>query len=373
MKDVDTDLIDVLVVDDEEGYREQAKMFLDRRDDRINVDTAASADEALSLLDEKQYDAIASDYKMPGKTGLDLLKELRSNGEGIPFIILTGKGKEEIAKEALNHDADRYFRKSGSPSTQFSILAEALIQVVKAKRTEERNKFLDSLLSHDLRQKTEVIYQNLDELRDFNLPEKVGDNIKEALEATEDGIELIERTKKAKRNEGERKVSSVMLTALDRFLGYAYWSESQLERSNFWNVYKKMDKYQDVIFEIASGSAEHKSLLEKIGENLEGIELEGDGPSESGEINLENKTADEILSDLLEREKFKRDVYKKLLSSTNTELISEIWQGNDPEEYFEILEKLVQGKNKNIEMFKQIQKREFLGVMDSKSAKFDYF
>lgn len=373
MEESEINRINVLVVDDEEGYREQAEEFLTRQNEKISVDSAGSAEEALDLIDESQYDAIASDYKMPGKSGLGLLEEVREDGNEIPFIILTGKGKEEIAKEALNLDADRYFQKSGSPSTQFSILAEAIIQVVEAHRAEQRNKFLDSLLSHDLRQKTEIIYKNLEDLNEADFPKKVEQKIETALNAAEDGMNLIEETRDAKQTKGEKKVSNVVMKSMDRFLGYAYWSESQLERSNLWDIYRKIDKYQDVIFEIAKGSAEHKSLLEEIGNNLKGIELEGsEGPESIGKFDFEDKNADQIFSELLEREKFKRDVYKKLLSSTTTELVRQIWQGDDPEEYFEILEKLVEGKNENIDMFKQIEKREFLGLSGSKNKKFDY-
>ncbi len=43
---------------------------------------------------------------MPGKSGLDFLKELRASGNDIPFILFTGKEREEVAIQALNLGAD---------------------------------------------------------------------------------------------------------------------------------------------------------------------------------------------------------------------------------------------------------------------------
>lgn len=66
---------------------------------------------------------------MPEINGLDLLKEIKKKRSiDIPFIIFTGKGREEVAMEALNNGADRYIKKGGDPTSQFRILKDAIKQ-----------------------------------------------------------------------------------------------------------------------------------------------------------------------------------------------------------------------------------------------------
>ena len=65
---------------------------------------------------------------MPQKTGLEFLKELREQQNEIPFILFTGKGREEVVVKALNLGADRYINKHGSPETVYCELADAIIK-----------------------------------------------------------------------------------------------------------------------------------------------------------------------------------------------------------------------------------------------------
>ena len=57
------------------------------------------------------YDAIICDYQMPEMNGIDLLKMVRAGGNKIPFIMFTGRGREEVLIEALNSGADFYLQK----------------------------------------------------------------------------------------------------------------------------------------------------------------------------------------------------------------------------------------------------------------------
>jgi len=101
------------------------------------VDTADSAACALDSLKVREYDVIVSDYQMPGKDGIQLLKEIRSTGNMIPFILFTGKGREEVAKEALNNGADFYLQKGGDPTSQFAELANMIMQAHSRKKGEQ--------------------------------------------------------------------------------------------------------------------------------------------------------------------------------------------------------------------------------------------
>jgi DNA-binding response OmpR family regulator len=103
----------VLYVDDEPALLEIGKLFLEDTKE-ILVTTAQSADEGLCKLRDDPYDAIVCDYQMPVMDGIQFLKKLRSANNDIPFIIFTGKGREEIVIEALNNGADYYVQKGRS-------------------------------------------------------------------------------------------------------------------------------------------------------------------------------------------------------------------------------------------------------------------
>lgn len=130
-------LIHVLHVDDEAGLLQVAKPILEMHGS-FHVETASSVEEALGKMEEKTFDVIVSDYIMPGKDGLEFLKELRESGNKIPFIIFTGKGREIVAIKALNLGANQYVNKIGKPEAVYSELAHGILTVVKGKKAEEK-------------------------------------------------------------------------------------------------------------------------------------------------------------------------------------------------------------------------------------------
>jgi PAS domain S-box-containing protein len=129
-------VIRVLHVDDELCLLEVSKQIL-TMENSFEVDNAPSVDEALKKMGEQQYDAIVSDYEMPQKNGLEFLKELRSKNNQIPFILFTGKGREDVAVKALNLGADSYINKNGSPDTVYGELADAINKTVERKKSRE--------------------------------------------------------------------------------------------------------------------------------------------------------------------------------------------------------------------------------------------
>ncbi|MEI6795728.1 MAG: response regulator, partial [Methanomassiliicoccales archaeon] len=104
----------------------------------IEVDTICSPKLALSkCCDPKSpYDVIISDYQMPEMNGIELLKQLRTNGITSPFILFTGRGREEIVIEALNSGADLYLQKGGDPVAQFGELANSVRQLYMRNKAE---------------------------------------------------------------------------------------------------------------------------------------------------------------------------------------------------------------------------------------------
>lgn len=128
-------MINVLYVDDEPGLLEVGKLYLERHGE-FHVETVTSAQDALKAIKRGNYDAIISDYQMPGMNGIDFLKEVRASGNPIPFIIFTGRGREEVVIQALNEGADFYLQKGGEPASQFAELVHKVRQAVHQRRAE---------------------------------------------------------------------------------------------------------------------------------------------------------------------------------------------------------------------------------------------
>jgi PAS domain S-box-containing protein len=129
--------IHVLYVDDEPSIVEVSKQILMDIDSCFEVDSAYCVDEAFKKLSTKQYDVVVSDYELPLKNGLEFLRELKEQHNEIPFILFTGKGREEVAVNALNLGADSYISKIGSPKTIFCELADAINKAVQRKKSKE--------------------------------------------------------------------------------------------------------------------------------------------------------------------------------------------------------------------------------------------
>lgn len=129
-------MITILLVDDQKVLLDITRLFLEKGGDII-VDTALSAQEALTMLRLKKYDAIVSDYEMPTMDGIEFLKTIKREGMEKPFIIFTGRSREDIVIEALNSGADFYLQKGTDPKVQFAELKNMIQQAVMRKRIEE--------------------------------------------------------------------------------------------------------------------------------------------------------------------------------------------------------------------------------------------
>ncbi|WP_321507714.1 PAS domain S-box protein [uncultured Methanoregula sp.] len=126
----------ILYVDDEESLLEIGKLFLEK-DGTMAVEILTSAKEALDRIASAPFDAIISDYQMPGMDGIGFLKAVRSGFPDLPFILFTGRGREEVVIQAINNGADFYIQKGGDPRSQFAELAHKVRMAVERRRAEQ--------------------------------------------------------------------------------------------------------------------------------------------------------------------------------------------------------------------------------------------
>lgn len=121
-----------LVVDDEAVVRDGLQRILDG--DRFAVDTCVSGHRAIELLQEKEYDLIITDLKMPGMNGIEVLKAVKILQPDIPVIMITGYATVDTAVDAMKNGAVDYIAKPFTP--------DQIIEKVE-KALEQRNVILD--------------------------------------------------------------------------------------------------------------------------------------------------------------------------------------------------------------------------------------
>ena len=122
--------IRILHADDESDFAELAATFVEREDDRFDIELATSASEGLEYLAEADFDCIISDYDMPGENGIDFLDIVREEHPDLPFILYTGKGSEEIASNAIAAGVTDYLQKTRGTS-QYTVLANRIGNAVE--------------------------------------------------------------------------------------------------------------------------------------------------------------------------------------------------------------------------------------------------
>ena len=118
----------ILYIDDNEDDLELTRLLLQRQGGDLVIDLARSAEEALARLHEEDYDCVICDYMMPKTDGMQLLQDLRKEGNSVPFIFYTCFYDEDVAARALRNGADDVLFKEATPS-HFEKLYRSIIEV----------------------------------------------------------------------------------------------------------------------------------------------------------------------------------------------------------------------------------------------------
>lgn len=115
----------ILVVDDDDRIRSLLKQYLEKLDYRVT--TAAQPASARKLLATLDFDLAVFDIMMPGETGLDLLRSIRSDGLKTPVLLLTARGDTSDRIEGLKAGADDYLAKPFEPE-ELSLRVGAILR-----------------------------------------------------------------------------------------------------------------------------------------------------------------------------------------------------------------------------------------------------
>ena len=134
---MDKSKINILVVDDERGLCAGVQEALKR--EGYAVDAANDAPAALKLISERLYNLVLTDMKMPGMSGLQLLKEAKEKSRDTLFILMTAFGTVESAVQAMKEGAYDYLSKPLDMQRLRALVTKALeFQAVIAENNELR-------------------------------------------------------------------------------------------------------------------------------------------------------------------------------------------------------------------------------------------
>lgn len=109
----------ILIVDDHAIVREGLRRILRDEIDGVTVDEATTAAEALAQARAHELDLVILDLSLPGRGGLDLLKELHQDRPSLPVLVMTMYSEEQYAVRAFRAGASGYLTK-GSASTELT-------------------------------------------------------------------------------------------------------------------------------------------------------------------------------------------------------------------------------------------------------------
>ncbi|MFH0758130.1 MAG: sigma-54 dependent transcriptional regulator [Bacteroidota bacterium] len=137
--------ISILIVDDEESVRDSLyNWFID---DGYRVETAENAKKALSLLDEKEFDIVLADIKMPGMDGMEMHRRIRALPRVPIVIIMTAFASVDTAVQALKEGAFDYVTKPFDPDDLSHLIRNAATQVALKAENENLKEHMTTLVN----------------------------------------------------------------------------------------------------------------------------------------------------------------------------------------------------------------------------------
>lgn len=108
-------MIKILIADDHAIVRQGLRQTVAGQPDMVVAGEAQNAHETLKLVREGEWDVVVLDITMPGRSGLDLLIELKRERPNLPVLILSMHSEEQFAVRALKARAAGYITKQSAP------------------------------------------------------------------------------------------------------------------------------------------------------------------------------------------------------------------------------------------------------------------
>lgn len=132
----------ILIVDDEVEFLEDLKKYLKE----FNIVVTTNTNEVLELIRKHKISVVASDQRMPTKTGVQVLGEVKNKFPGITRILITGYTDHDTAVDAINNgEIYRYIPKKTNMAEKVTIFKQA-IEIFFHREYERKTRELDQAL-----------------------------------------------------------------------------------------------------------------------------------------------------------------------------------------------------------------------------------
>ncbi len=150
----------ILIIDDEDIVLRSCQRIL--KNQEYEIDTAYSGEEGLKKVNEKEYDIVITDLKMPGLSGMEVLATLRKNKPEVTVIIFTGYATVENAREALKNGAFDYIPKPFTNEELRTVVDNA----IKAREKNSDAGMLDlmAIVSHEMKSPVSAVHTTAETL-----------------------------------------------------------------------------------------------------------------------------------------------------------------------------------------------------------------
>ena len=123
-------MINILIADDHTIVREGLKRILQQTEDIKRIDEASDGEEVIQKVGRTDYDLVLLDISLPGRSGLDILKQLKCMKPALPVLVLSMHPEEQYAIRSIRAGASGYLTKESASQE----LIEAIRKVAQGKR-----------------------------------------------------------------------------------------------------------------------------------------------------------------------------------------------------------------------------------------------
>ncbi len=299
--------IDLLIVEDDNQFREMATEWMKRKGHRVQ--SAANAQAALQLCQRQQFDVVLADMNMPGLSGLELLQRLKSDGHESEVIILTGQATVQTAVEAMKLGACDYLTKP----FPLSELEHRCRQAAERGKLKRENANLKTIIEQQ-RPVSRIVGESAPMKELFRLIERVGPTDKTVLIQGESGTgkELVARAIQKASLRADKPFVTINCAALPEQL-----VESELfghEKGSFTGAIAN----KPGLFEVADGGT---LFIDEIGELPGSLQPKLLRVLEDGSMRRVGSA-------------FERRVNVRIIAATNRDLEQEVRQGRFREDLF---------------------------------------
>jgi two-component system response regulator FixJ len=144
--------IHIALIDDDEAVLDSLSLYF--RSQKIATAGFSTAQEFLAVLQrDKQFDCIVSDVRMPGMSGLDLVRELKSRNVGVPIVLITGHGDVGMAVAAIKVGAADFIEKPFDESRLLASVRDAVEESQQREKLGEQKDLTAKFASLTARQR----------------------------------------------------------------------------------------------------------------------------------------------------------------------------------------------------------------------------